>query len=111
MSKYGNRKIKYNGMTFDSKKEYLRYMELSLLQKAGKIRRLERQVKFELIPAQRDPETNKVIERACVYKADFTYCDEEGNYIVEDTKGFRTPEYKIKRKLMLFGFGIKIKET
>lgn len=111
MNKYGNRKIKYDGMTFDSKKEYLRFMELSLLQKAGKIRCLERQTPFELIPAQRDRETNKIVERACNYKADFTYYDENGKYIVEDAKGFRTKDFIIKRKLMLWVFGIKIKET
>jgi hypothetical protein len=64
-----------------------------------------------LIPSQKD-ENGKVIERECSYKADFVYFDIEANKtIVEDTKGFRTPEYKIKRKLMLYVHNIRIKEV
>lgn len=110
-SKYHNKKVTWNGVTYDSKKECKRHQELLLLQRAGAIRGLERQVPFELIPSQRDPETGKVIERACVYVADFTYYDDAGRYIVEDAKGFRTPEYKIKRKLLLKVHGIRIKEV
>ena len=118
MSKYHSRKITVNGETFDSKKEYLRYQELKLLERAGKISDLQRQVKFVLIPAQREPDTTgsrggvkkgKVIELECSYIADFVYWD-EGGQIVEDTKGFKTKDYLIKRKLMLWVHGIKIKE-
>ena len=80
------------------------------LEKAGVIKNLSRQVKFVLIPSQRD-ENGKVIERECSYKADFMYYDEAGETIVEDVKGFRTKEYIIKRKLMLYQYGIRIKEV
>ena len=118
MNKYGARKITRNGETFDSVKEYRRYLELCLLEKAGEIKELKRQVPFELIPTQREPETvgargavkpGRVIEKSVVYNADFTYY-ENGRYIVEDTKGMRTKDYIIKRKLMLYIHKIKIKE-
>ena len=95
-------------MTFDSVKEYRRFCELRLLERAGAITELERQVKFELIPSQRI--AGKVVERACAYIADFVYM-ENGKKVVEDTKGFRTPDYIIKRKLMLWVHGIRIKEV
>lgn len=109
MSKYRNRKITRNGITYDSQKEAQRHAMLKLLERAGKITDLKRQVKFELLPAQRDAK-GKVIERACSYIADFTYY-ENGVYIVEDTKGYRTPEYKLKRKMMLYFHNIRIKEV
>nr|DAF69819.1 MAG TPA: Endonuclease [Caudoviricetes sp.] len=108
-TKYNNQKITVNGQVFDSKKEARRYKELLLLEKAGVIKNLSRQVKFVLIPSQRD-ENGKVIERECSYKADFKY--EEGlKTVVEDVKGFRTKEYIIKRKLMLYKYGIRIREV
>lgn len=107
-TKYGSRKVTVNGETFDSIKEYRRYCELKLLEKAGAIKRLKRQVKFELIPSQRID--GKVIERACTYIADFVYT-ENGCTVVEDTKGFKTKDYIIKRKLLLYRYGIKIKEV
>lgn len=97
-----------NGITFDSRKEAKRYEELVLLERAGKVSNLETQVKFELIPSQRID--GKVVERAVTYKADFVYL-ENGKKVVEDTKGFKTPEYIIKRKLMLYVHGIQVKET
>lgn len=107
--KYGNKKTVVDGITFDSKKEATRYTELKLLQRAGEIFDLQRQVPFTLIPKQtRD---GKVIERPCVYKADFVYKDKDGTEVVEDTKGMRTKEYVIKRKLMLWQFGIEVKEV
>lgn len=100
---------------FDSMKECSRYVELSLLQKAGTIRNLETQVPFELIPAQRDPETGHLLERACRYVADFVYEEQDpsGKWsrVVEDTKGMKTPEYIVKRKLMLYIHGIRIREV
>ena len=108
--KYGNKKVTYDGEVFDSNREFNRYLELRLLEKAGKIKELERQTKFVLIPAQRDSR-GKVIERECSYKADFFYYDNEANEsVVEDTKGFRTKDYIIKRKLMLNVYGIRIRE-
>ncbi len=104
--KYGNRKTGGH----DSRREHDRATALRLKEKAGLISGLREQVSFTLIPPQRDSEGN-LIERATRYVADFVYYDREGNMVVEDTKGFRTPEYKIKRKLMLLVFGIKIKET
>ena len=122
-NKYGNKKIMTSEGTFDSRKEYLRFHELSLLERAGAIQNLKRQVKYMLIPAQYEPSTEvyqrgekkgqpkpgKLIEKECSYHADFVY-QENGLTVVEDTKGFRTTEYIIKRKLMLYIHGIRIKE-
>lgn len=108
-SKYGNRKVKRDGMIFDSIKEYNRFRELKILERAGKIIHLKRQVPFSVIPPQRDEE-GKVIERVVKYIADFTYL-ENGELVVEDTKGFKTPEYIIKRKLMLKEYGVRIREV
>ncbi len=119
MSKYHSQKVTVDGIEFDSKKEANRYMELSLLEKAGAISDLERQVKFELIPVQKEVDTittkgaykrGKVNERACYYVADFRYM-ENGQVIVEDVKGMKTEVYKIKRKLMLHKYGIRIREV
>lgn len=103
MSKYHNKK----SGGFDSLKERKRYYELRLLERAGKISGLTCQVRFELIPAQY--KNGKCVERACNYIADFTYW-ENGNFVVEDCKGFKTDVYKIKRKLMLQK-GYQIRET
>lgn len=93
---------------FDSKKEYNRFVELSLAQRAGVIRDLRRQVRYNLIPSQK--REGKVVERAVDYIADFVYL-KDGEEIVEDCKGYKTPEYIIKRKLMLYLKGIRIYET
>ena len=76
----------------------------------GLITDLREQVSFILIPVQRDAEGN-LLEHDCRYIADFVYRDRKGDTIVEDTKGVRTPEYIIKRKLMLLVYGIRIKEV
>lgn len=111
MSKYHSRKLETPDGTFDSRREYERWCELKLLERAGKITGLRRQVKFELVPTQRAPgKKGKVIEFPVNYIADFVY-DENGQTVVEDSKGFRTDEYKIKRKLMLWVHGIRVKET
>ena len=118
--KYGNKKIYEDGEVFDSKKEYRRWKELILLVKAGEISHLKRQVKYVLIPSQREPDIRgprggirpgKLIEREVSYIADFVYTDKAGQIVVEDCKGLRTKEYIIKRKLMLHEYGIRIKET
>ena len=107
--KYHNKKVTINGETFDSKKEAARWQELLLLQRAGKISHLNRQVTYELIPSQYID--GKCVERSVKYVADFMYHDKQGNLVVEDTKGMKTPEYIIKRKLLLSVYGIRIKEV
>ena len=97
-----------DGEVFDSQKEARRYRELALLERAGQISDLKRQVRYELIPTQRIG--GKVVEKPCVYIADFVYT-ENGETVVEDTKGFRTKEYRIKKKLLLYVHGIQIRET
>lgn len=110
MTKYHNRKITRDGETFDSVKEYRRWCELKLLERAGVITDLKRQVKFELIPSQKVD--GKVVERAVNYVADFVYLSMvTGRTTVEDTKGFKTKDYIIKRKLMLWVHGIRIQEV
>lgn len=123
-SKYGNRKTVVDGIMFDSKKEANRFRELQLLERAGKITALQRQVKYVLIPTQREFSNEiykkgahqghfkpgKVLEKECSYIADFAYI-QDGAYVVEDTKGVRTEAYKIKRKLMLERYGIQIREV
>ena len=122
VSKYRNLKTRVsNGKMADSRKEARRYEELLLLQRVGKISDLCTQVPYELIPAQyetyerygkkgqRLKDGARLVERACTYVADFVYT-ENGKTIVEDTKGVRTPDYIIKRKLMLHIHGIKIHE-
>lgn len=114
LAKYGNKKVFYNNQKFDSKKEARRYKELLLLQELGEIKELQTQVEFTLIPSQYEEINGKkrCIERPCKYRADFVYIDTELNaVIVEDTKGFKTKDYIIKRKLMLKEFGIRIKEV
>ena len=106
--KYHNTKTTLNGMKFDSKKEMRRWQELSLMEKAGAITDLQRQVKYVLIPSQRI--NGKVAEKEISYYADFVY-KENGRTVVEDVKGYRTDVYKIKRKLMLYTYGIKIREV
>jgi hypothetical protein len=117
-----------DGILHDSRKEARRWCELKLLEKAGKITDLQRQVPFELIPAQYEnvltgdvylrgerkgqPKTKPFcVEKAVCYVADFVYHNVASNKIVvEDTKGKKTKDYVIKRKLMLYIHGIKIHE-
>ncbi len=104
MNKYRNRKLTApDGQVFDSVKEYHRWGCLRLLERAGKIQGLQRQVSFELVPKQAG-------ERACNYVADFVYY-EDGKQVVEDCKGYKTEVYRLKKKLMLWVHGIRIKET
>ena len=127
-NKYYNVKTKTSdGLVFDSSKEARRWEQLLLLQKAGEITSLCRQVSYELIPAQyetriryskktgkRLKDEQMLIERKCEYIADFVYTDAKtGETVVEDvkSKATRTPEYIIKKKLMLAVHGIKINEV
>lgn len=119
-SKYKNQKTFAFGKEFASLLEANRYGELLMLERAGEISELKTQVPFELIPAKREPDKKgprggiikgKVIEQAVIYKADFVYKDKSGNTIVEDTKGVKTKDYRLKKKLMLHVHGIRIKEV
>lgn len=125
MSKYYNIKTRSSdGIVHDSLKEARRWEQLLLLKKAGKIISLERQVEFELIPAQyetverysdkgrRLKDGQRLVERKVVYVADFVYTDAEtGENITEDVKGVRTKDFIIKRKLMYAVHGIKVREV
>ena len=107
-NKFGARKFRNEWGEWASKAEFWRFAELLEMQRKGLINGLQRQVKYVLIPAQR--EDKKLIERECSYYADFVYI-RDGEQVVEDTKGVRTPEYIIKRKLMLYVHKIRIKEV
>ena len=116
-NKYHAKKITVDGQTFDSRKEYLRFKELELLERSGKIQNLKRQVEYMLLPSQFGMEVDEngrrkrvCWERAARYVADFTYT-ENGQFIAEDCKGFRTKDYILKRKMMLYFFNIRIRET
>lgn len=128
--KYGSKKTILDGISFDSKKEANRWAELRILEKAGKIEDLRRQVKFVLIPAQYEdstevyqrgankgkPKRGKLLEHECAYIADFVYrVKETDRTTVEDVKGCKCSKaydiFVIKRKLMLERYGIQIKEV
>ena len=122
MTKYHNQRVKTSdGIVHDSQREANRWTQLKLLERAGHIKELQRQVKFILIPAQYEDDTigkrgrvkkGKLIERECSYIADFVYIDKEtGKTVVEDSKGFRTKDFIMKRKLMLYVHEIRIKEV
>ena len=125
-TKYNATKVTVDGHTFDSKHEANRYLELKLLERAGEISNLRLQVEYELIPNQYATEERYgkngrrlkpkevLLERKCCYVADFVYTDSKtGEKVVEDTKSeaTRTPEYIIKRKLLLYRYGIRISEV
>lgn len=121
--KYRNSKVKTSeGLVFDSRKEYRRWCELKMMEASGVISDLQRQVKYVLIPTQREPDTigkrggihkGKMIEKEVAYIADFVY-QSKGETIVEDVKGYKGggayQVFKIKKKLMLWVHNIKIKE-
>ncbi len=115
-NKYGAKRVGSHA----SKREHYRAQELRLMERAGLISDLREQVPYVLIPAQygecgkdfKGRTSRVLLERACSYIADFVYTDKAtGRTVVEDTKGFRTKEYIIKRKLMLHVHGIRIKEV
>lgn len=99
-AKFGNKKTVVDGIKFDSKAEATRYSTLKILQAAGVVTELQLQVPYILT-------VNGM--KVCKYVADFVYRI-DGRTVVEDVKGVRTPEYKLKRKLMLAVFGIEIQE-
>lgn len=124
-SKYHAKKVTVNGITFDSKKEARRWLELTALEQACKIHGLRRQVKYLLIPEQREScaeryksgpkkgqyKPGRVLERECSYYADFDYYTEDGTHVVEDVKGMRTKEYRLKKKMLLYKYQIRISEV
>lgn len=125
-NKYNNNKIEMNGIVYDSKKEMQRHQQLLLKQEAGAIKDLQTQVKYILIPAQYETVTRygkrgqrlkdgkKLLEREISYVADFVYYDvEQDKIVVEDVKSKITRENKFyiaKRKMLLYFYGIRIKE-
>lgn len=112
MNKYKNNRIKYKGMTFDSKKEYERFLTLEKKESCGEISNLTRQVPFTLIESQYVD--GKCVERPLKYIADFVYT-ENGKQVIEDVKGYRKGQaysmFVVKRKLMLKIHGIRIREV
>lgn len=121
--KYGNIKTTFRGMEYDSKRERDRHIFLLNAEREGTISDIRRQVTFHLLPAQYETvekqlktKTKQVkvcVERAVDYIADFTYM-KDGQLVVEDTKIAKKllpPEYVLKRKMMLYFHGIKIKEV
>ena len=122
-SKYGAEKTVVDGMTFDSRKEANRWCELRMLQRAGEIKNLRRQVEYVLIQEKREPPTvgkrggvkeGRVIQKAVKYRADFVYTSKDGKTIVEDVKGYKGggayAVFAIKKKLMSEVFGIEVQE-
>lgn len=109
-SKFGN--VKVDG--FDSKREKRFALDLEALMHARdphqRVVSVERQVRFNLIPSQRGAD-GKVAERQCDYRADFRVTYADGRVEVIDVKGFKTPEYIIKRKLMRHVHGIVVREV
>lgn len=120
-AKYHNKKVTYQGIEFDSKKEMYRYIRLKSMLDEGQISDLRLQVPFELIPAIYEDEIVKLktktkvvkrcVQKAVKYVADFVYKDLYGYEIVEDSKGLRTKEYLLKKKMMRAFLGITIKEV
>ena len=109
-SKYKAKKTIVDGIRFDSQKEANRYLELKLLEKQGLIKYIDRQTRFELQPSYK--KNGKTI-RAIYYIADFVYFDKaKKKMIIEDTKGFRTEVYKLKKKIFEYKYpDLEIKEV
>ena len=106
-SKYNAKKTVVDGIEFDSAKEAKRYAKLRALEDAGKIQGLRLQVPFELLPSF---ECDGVKYRGMKYVADFVYY-RDGKVVVEDCKGFKTAEYKLKKKLMAYINHVNIEES
>ena len=108
VAKYHNKKVEYDGYTFDSIREKNYYIKLKLLEKAGKIKELELQKEYELQPSFK---LNNKTSRKITYRADFTYKTTEDDKLhVVDVKGFRTDVYRLKKKLFEYKYRIEIEE-
>ncbi len=96
-SKYSNIQTQIDGIKFDSRKEAKRYMELSLMLKAGIIKDLQLQPRFVILDGYTKG-SRKV--KAIEYVADFKYWDnEKQQWIIEDVKGLKTQVYQLKKKM------------
>jgi hypothetical protein len=100
-SKYSAIRTEVDGILFASKREARRYVDLKVLEQGGLIKNLELQPKFPLVVNGK---------HIAFYQADFKYV-EDGETIIEDVKGVRTPTYRMKKKLMSALWGIEIRET
>lgn len=105
-----------DALLWDSESEYQRWCELKLLEKKGEISELIRQVPYHFDVIVAHPEDWDICQRSnMTYVADFTYYDYFGGtfrgFVVEDSKGYRTREYKKKKMMMKKIYGIDIKET
>lgn len=98
------------GIRFEDRRAAERYQELKIEEAKGKIQVLKTRVKFPLIPDQKD-EQGKIVERRIDYLADFTYFTKRGEFVVEDTRGIRTPEDRLKKALMYYMHKIRITEV
>lgn len=98
-SKYKSRKVTLDGITFPSQKEANKYAELKILQRAGEVIELELQPVFLLLEGHRDK--NGKWHRPIKYKADFRVTYKDGKIEVIDTKGYQTPAYRMKKKMLL----------
>lgn len=118
-NKYHAKKVTILGITFDSKKEGMRWLLLKDMESRGEISNLQRQVPFELLPAiyedvtvhlkTKDKIERRLKQRSVNYIADFTYI-KDGKQVVEDTKGLRLPDYILKKKMMLALLNIEVIE-
>ena len=106
-SKYHAKKTVVDGIEFDSAREAKRYTRLRALEEEGKIQHLRLQVPFEIVPSF---ECDGVKYRGMKYIADFVYY-RDGKQVVEDTKGWKTAEYRLKKKLMAYMNHINIEES
>lgn len=124
-NKYGAIQLTTADGKFDSQREYQRWMALKLMERAGLIKDLRRQVKYQLLEpiyetyhrysdktGKRLKDGQRLIEHGVSYVADFVYIDcRTGETVVEDAKGMKTEVYKIKKKLMVHIHGIYIREV
>ena len=119
-NKYHAKKVVFDGITFDSRKEGLYYLKLKDMERRGEISELRLQVPYELLPAiyrdeivhlkTKDKVIKRLIQRAVTYVADFVYV-QDGKEIVIDAKGMRLPDYILKKKMMLALKGIEVIEV
>ena len=100
-SKYRSRKVTVDDIVFDSKKEALKYEELKLLKRAGEITEFELQPKFVLQEGFRHK--GKAI-RPITYTADFKITYPDGRIVILDTKGVRTQQYVLRKKMLLYKY-------
>lgn len=101
-SKYGNESCEVDGIRFSSQLEARYYQRLKLLQRVGEVSEIKLQVPYILQPAYELPDGTKV--RAIKYVADFVVSFSDGRKQVVDTKGMRTPIYKLKKKMLLYKY-------